>query len=676
MHPTASIVIATPSHVTFIDRQSGQSGFFDHHGLWAPGVRLFRRLKFRSKAVLIMIAMAVPIAMLGAAFVQSHFEILRTVAVDLQGVAYAKEVVATLRAMGEHEKLSLATAVQPSGEQALQATAALQALQLRFSKVEELDKSFGATIGTHEALAKARDALVALVPPSEGIEKVYAANRKLGLALSALVVAVSDGSGLTLDPELDTYYLSDAGVLRLPITNERLGRMTAFAAALAAAGAPTEGAAKELLRLDTLVDLESRSIVSGMAKVIRQHPEARDALDAAPVKHMFEQLRQEASDQPGSGGPAKSERIYRMGNEAAMASWTLQARAMELLKDLLEQRIDDTQRQLWIVGGLTSGFVLLAAYLFISFYRVMDGGLNETRRHLRAMTAGDLTMSPAPWGQDEAAQLMLELRIMQDSLRKMVQRVRDASDEIVKSSSEIAQGAMDLSTRTEQAAANLEESAAAMEEIGSTTKIGLDNTDEAARVARENAQAAANGSRVMNEVAQTMDGIRAASTRIGEIIGTIDSIAFQTNILALNAAVEAARAGEQGRGFAVVASEVRSLAKRSADAAREIKGLIASSGEQVERGNGIVRRAGSAIDGVVATSQRVDQLLGEVSHGAREQSLGISQMGQAVSELDRMTQQNAALVEQTAAAASTLKDLAVGLATEVAEFRLPSSRDA
>jgi methyl-accepting chemotaxis protein len=330
-----------------------------------------------------------------------------------------------------------------------------------------------------------------------------------------------------------------------------------------------------------------------------------------------------------------------------------------------------SEKAMW-TAGIVCGSLMFAAYLFLCFYRVMDGGLRETRRHLRAMTEGDLTTSPAPWGGDEAAQLMLELRAMQGSLRDMVLRVRRSSDEIAHSTSEIASGAMDLSSRTEQAAANLEQSAASMEEIASTVKSTAEHTQEAAQVARHNAQTAADGGRVMRDVVQTMDAIRASSAQIGEIIGTIDSIAFQTNILALNAAVEAARAGEQGRGFAVVATEVRTLAQRSAGAAREIKALIGRSAEQVETGTTIVRGAGATMEQIVASSQRVDQLLGEVATGAREQSLGVAQIGQAVQELDRMTQQNAALVEQTAAAASAMKDQAHTLVDEVARFKTPA----
>jgi methyl-accepting chemotaxis protein len=253
----------------------------------------------------------------------------------------------------------------------------------------------------------------------------------------------------------------------------------------------------------------------------------------------------------------------------------------------------------------------------------------------------------------------------------MVLHVRESSDEIVHSSSEIASGAMDLSSRTEQAAANLEESAASMEQITATIKSTSEHTVEAAKVAHHNAEVASAGGQAMHEVVATMENIRASSNKIGEIIGTIDGIAFQTNILALNAAVEAARAGEQGRGFAVVATEVRTLAQRSAEAAKQIKTLISNSVSQVVDGTTKVRNAETTIEQIISSSQRVSQLLSEIATGSREQSLGIGQIGQAVQDLDRMTQQNAALVEQTAAAASSMKDQAGGLAQQVTRFRLP-----
>ena len=336
---------------------------------------------------------------------------------------------------------------------------------------------------------------------------------------------------------------------------------------------------------------------------------------------------------------------------------------------------DDLQPALWRqmawVGSIVVLVQLFAGYLFLSFHRVMDGGLRETRRHLRAMAAGDLTTAPRGWGQDESAQLMRELGRMQESLRSMVQRVRNSSDHIVEASDQMASGAADLSSRTEHAAVALEQSAASMERIAATVTSGAQNTEEASRVARHNAAIAEDGGRVMHEVVATMEGIRGASARIAEIVGTIDGIAFQTNILALNAAVEAARAGAQGRGFAVVAQEVRMLAQRSAEAAKEIKALIGGSVMQVQAGTVVVRKAGAAMQDIVGASQRVSELLGAVATGAREQSHGIGQVGEAVVELDRVTQQNAALVEQTAHGAADMRELARTLAEEVARFRMP-----
>jgi methyl-accepting chemotaxis protein len=321
-------------------------------------------------------------------------------------------------------------------------------------------------------------------------------------------------------------------------------------------------------------------------------------------------------------------------------------------------------------AAVAAAVLVLAAYLFVSFFKVIDGGLKETRRHLRAMTDGDLTTSPRPWGRDEAAELMLDLSAMQDALRSIVTDVRAASDAIVTASSEIASGANDLSGRTEQTAASLEETASSMEEISGTVKSSADHAAQAASIAGENSAAAGDAGRIMGRVVSTMDEIGAASGKIHEIIGTIDGIAFQTNILALNAAVEAARAGESGRGFAVVAAEVRTLAQRSAEAARQIKGLIEDSVSKAGTGTAVVREAGGVIDRVVANASRLDGLIEQIADGAREQALGVAQVGQAVSELDRATQQNAALVEQTAAATASLQERAEALAARVARFRL------
>jgi len=266
--------------------------------------------------------------------------------------------------------------------------------------------------------------------------------------------------------------------------------------------------------------------------------------------------------------------------------------------------------------------------------------------------------------------VMASLAAMQRSLASMVAQVRHASDSIVTGSTEIAAGARDLSLRTEQQASALQQTSATMEELSSTVRHNADNAQQANRLAQGASGVAQQGGEAVDQVVVTMRGINESSRRIAEIIGVIDSIAFQTNILALNAAVEAARAGEQGRGFAVVASEVRSLAQRSAQAAREIKALITDSVTQVEAGSALVERAGRTMEEVVSSIKRVTDIVGEISAASTEQSSGVAQVNLAVNQMDEATQQNAALVEESSAAASSLQQQAQDLFKAVSSFKL------
>jgi methyl-accepting chemotaxis protein len=283
---------------------------------------------------------------------------------------------------------------------------------------------------------------------------------------------------------------------------------------------------------------------------------------------------------------------------------------------------------------------------------------------------GDLTSKVEVHGRDEAADLLRALGGMNAQLVKIVGEVRQSSDSIATGSSQIASGNADLSQRTETQASNLQQTAASMEELTSTVKNNADSAQQANQLAGAASAAAAQGGQVVSQVITTMQDITTSSKKISDIIGVIDGIAFQTNILALNAAVEAARAGEQGRGFAVVASEVRSLAQRSANAAKEIKALIGDSVEKVETGSRLVNDAGQSMDDIVRQVQRVSDLIGEISSATIEQTSGIGQVGNAVTELDRSTQQNAALVEESAAAAESLKHQASRLAEVVGVFKL------
>ncbi len=320
--------------------------------------------------------------------------------------------------------------------------------------------------------------------------------------------------------------------------------------------------------------------------------------------------------------------------------------------------------------------LIAAVTLAMWTIRVITRPIAQALAISQAVAAGDLSLQFEAGGKNETAQLLIALKTMQTNLSSVVHGVRQNAESVATASAQIAQGNTDLSQRTEQQASALEETAASMEQLGATVKHNADNARQANQLAVSARTVAEQGGDVVARVVSTMKEINDSSKRIADIIGTIDGIAFQTNILALNAAVEAARAGEQGRGFAVVASEVRSLAGRSAEAAKEIRALIGASVARVEQGSALVGQAGSTMTEVVDSIKRVTDIMGEISAASTEQSSGVAQVGEAVTQMDQATQQNAALVEESAAAAESLKQQAEGLVLAVAVFKLASMRAA
>ena len=341
---------------------------------------------------------------------------------------------------------------------------------------------------------------------------------------------------------------------------------------------------------------------------------------------------------------------------------------------LLAQRADEAAALKWrtnvvLLGGGAAA-VVLAAVLAILLTRNITVPLAEAVALAQRVAQGDLGSDIVVRSQDETGELMAALRDMNAALVRIVGEVRGGTETIATASSQIAAGNMDLSSRTEQQASSLEETASSMEELTAAVKQNADNALAARSLASAASTVAVKGGAVVSEVVQTMGSINASSRKIADIIGVIDGIAFQTNILALNAAVEAARAGEQGRGFAVVATEVRNLAQRSASAAKEIKGLIDDSVDKVGAGSKLVDQAGATMQEVVDSVQRLSAIIGEITDASEEQRLGIEQVNEAISQMDQVTQQNAALVEEAAAAANAMQDQAAQLSHAVQVFRL------
>ena len=371
-------------------------------------------------------------------------------------------------------------------------------------------------------------------------------------------------------------------------------------------------------------------------------------------------------------GPAKDQ-ITQAEKQLAEVEKRMQAQAEDM-----RAGIEKTQGGvLWTFGLVLVFAAIVVVPLTLLNMQTICAPLAEAEALAAAIAEGDLSRAMKPVeGVDEASKLMRSLHHMQEALQAMVTQLRTAADSIRTASVEIATGNQDLSSRTEQTASNLQEAASSLVQLTGTVKQTADSARTANQLASSASGAAAKGGEVVSQVVSTMDEINTSSKRISDIIGTIDGIAFQTNILALNAAVEAARAGEQGRGFAVVAGEVRSLAQRSAEAAREIKTLIGASVERVETGSRLVQEAGSTMSDIVSSVQRVTDIIGEITAASSEQSDGISQVNQGVSNLDQMTQQNAALVEQSAAAAESLKDQAERLGGVVDRFRVSGNAGA
>ncbi|MDL5033572.1 methyl-accepting chemotaxis protein [Pelomonas sp. APW6] len=423
---------------------------------------------------------------------------------------------------------------------------------------------------------------------------------------------------------------------------------------------------------------QSRDLVLKQAKALQHGKEAGPLGKLPAVIADYEAKARPVLQQLESGGydnAAVADRMLAaakdLAGEADKLVLDYQAGLQKDSAQLLEQskKTQSSVFMIFVVVLIASGVVVVPLTL-LNMHSICKP-LAEAEELASAIAKGDLTNVDRPIeGKDEASHLLHSLQLMQKALQDLVGQLRTSADHIRTASVEIASGNQDLSGRTEQTASNLQLAASSMVQLTGTVKQTADSARTANQLASSASSAAAKGGEVVGQVVSTMDEINASSKRIGDIIGVIDGIAFQTNILALNAAVEAARAGEQGRGFAVVAGEVRSLAQRSAGAAREIKTLIGASVERVETGARLVQEAGESMTDIVSSVQRVTDIIGEITAAASEQSDGIGQVNQSVVELDQMTQQNAALVEESAAAAESLRDQAEQLAQAVGKFKI------
>jgi methyl-accepting chemotaxis protein len=500
----------------------------------------------------------------------------------------------------------------------------------------------------------------------------FARHSALLSQMARLNAQIADRSHLSLDPQADSRYLIDLFVRSLPAIGANLAEISGRGASIIDTGL-FEGNEDVLLNSEIMLARhELERIPEQLAALYRANPALQAALapHAATLAASLDFLERAKIEVLNSADQSSGNQFLEAGSKSADGLSGLATQAANRLDELLRQRIaNDAARR----NGMMLALLLTlaaATYLLAGFYVSFRRDIGLLQQAVGQAASGDLSHQISSRGKDEIGLLVNAFGGMSDGLTKMVTDIRQGTQTIAVAAREIAAGNADLSSRTEAQAGSLEETASSMEQLTATVKQNAGNARQALQQAEAASSIASMGGAVVSQVVDTMGSINASAKKIVDIIGVIDGIAFQTNILALNAAVEAARAGEQGRGFAVVATEVRSLAQRSAAAAKEIKVLIGDAVQKVELGSRLVDQAGNTMEQVVGAVKRVSVLMGDITTASHEQGAGIESINQAIGQLDDITQRNAALVEQAAAAADSMQEQARQLTRTVGIFKL------
>ena len=503
----------------------------------------------------------------------------------------------------------------------------------------------------------------------------FSAHSSLVAHIQKISSLILDETTLSLDPVADTYHLIIAASDVLPVT-ESLARTRGIGSAALAAGSVDERNHVTLLMLHGQTSQGLERVTTDFEKAF-----ADNALVKARMSEKFKGMvsssqgaaditQKRVLDSSKLDFPASE--FFALLTKSINDQYSIADEAMEVVGDLLNERVSAQRNFLWTISLVLLGLALVCGCLVVmaarSITRQLGGEPGDVVKLVGTIAQGDLTSTVNLQNVDKGS-IVYAVSNMQDSLQKIVAEVRSGADHVVNASGQIAAGNMDLSERTERQASALEETSSSMEQLLATVRQNADNARQANGLANDASEVVSRGGQQVEQVVNTMTAINTSARKIVDIIGVIDGIAFQTNILALNAAVEAARAGEQGRGFAVVATEVRNLAQRSAIAAKEIKSLIGDSISKVEEGTRQADATGATMQEVVTSVKRVTDIMGEVTASSLEQSSGIEQVNQAINQMDQMTQQNAALVEEAAAAAGSLKDQSTKLQNVVSMFR-------
>jgi methyl-accepting chemotaxis protein len=640
--------------------------------------RFIANLSFRHKFAFLGLVLALLVAVPTLQVLRLAWQARDVLRSEQEGLATARVALPLIQATQVHRGLSGAvlsgkTTMRPQRQEAqAKVNQSLEALSvaLKAQASPKLDESMQKLREAWLALSAdvAKDAL----PPAQS----FARHTQLIKQQIKLLGDVSDASGLTLDSDARCYYLIMAILRDLPRVTETMGQARAKGAAMRASKNTDDEGRLTMRSLSDGFHALHADAQEGLMRAAQAAPDGKhnDSVVQAMDKAKLEVARagsevQGVVEADGDQGPTP-EAYFKAMTQAIEAQYQLSAAGMDELQGIMDARLASESRMLALICAAVLGFGVVGAWVIVTISGTTTRALNKAVGVAQALALGDLSQRLHSDSRDEVGQMVRAMGEAVEYMRGVIEGIKASSDSVATAAAQIATGNQDLSARTESQASSLQQTASSMEEMSATVAQNADTAARSRELATRASDEAVHSGEIFRQVVSRMEVIKQTSAKIADINAVIDGIAFQTNILALNAAVEAARAGEQGRGFAVVAAEVRSLAQRSAQAAREIKSLISQSVESIEQGYSLAAGSTQAIDRLVVQVQEVSHLISDIALSSEQQSMGIAQVNQAVSQLDQGTQQNAALVEESSAAAISLSEQARRLQLAVGSFRL------
>lgn len=636
--------------------------------LLKPGVRFMRNYRTPVKFALVSVAFLIPLIVATSSLMSGFRESKNFSEKELVGLDYAEHFFPIQRSLEDFRMYAIARASGANvGDLPNQSATVLESnLNEIMRHVNEHGDEFGLKADMEKFQKNWRDFSS---NPGKSLTEIRKNSADLRTGMSALIFQLFERSNLALDPDADSYWLI-SGLLANKDLSQALAMVRVHS--YTSGGKPMSDMqqARSLIEALTNSKAYAENLEQNLQRAVAANPTVEKKLPMEALGSAQSFLNLAEAQLLNQSAPVDLTRLWNAGSQAMAEVEKLALAQIVTTSALIETRVDGLRQRQNIVVAVTLIFLLIAAYLMICFYLSSMHGFGFLEQRISAMAEGDLRIDDKAKGRDEVGQSLRRLLQGMGSLANMVSGIRSSAEAINVAGEQITAGNADLSARGEKQAAVVEQTTASMAQIAEAVKRNLHSAQQADQLAHSAFDVAKQGGEVVSQAVGRMDSITESSKRIGDIIGVIDGIAFQTNILALNAAVEAARAGEQGRGFAVVASEVRSLAQRSAAAAKEIKDLIGASIETVDSGAVLVKKAGATMQEIVASVGRVTDIMQEISAASREQDNEIEQLRLAMNEIDQTTQQNAALVEQTAAASMSLREQANALVTMVGTFKV------